>query len=469
MATPNTFSDKTGQIALTLLDENFEYIDTQFNSNQVKIGTSAGETNQANSGIAVGGSAGKTNQSANSIAIGFAAGEEDQGQQAVAIGAAAGQSNQGFGGVAIGSNVCWENQGQFAVAIGTDTGNINQGASAVAIGNLAGANNQGTKAIAIGENAGYSGQYPWSIAIGLDAGKTNQGQTFGEAVAIGRQAGETDQGDNGTAVGAYAGQTNQGLYATALGTSAGGSNQGDSAVAIGPSAGLFNQGDYSIAIGTNAGRTNQHANSIILNASGSSLDSPVVSSFTVKPIAELSQTASNILQYNPNTGEINYTPASIAGQVVHNVYTARTTYSVPTAGQTGTYIEVLDTSITPTRSTNKIRVEFNMSFEVHHDTILRLFRVINGVTSEVVRNNNGNYWSGFAYPGYDVDNGSTARTNHYIYIDSPNTTSAITYRLMIQSGGVGATTFYLNRPVGSAGAANYENAISQCILTEIPQ
>ena len=29
MAAPNTFSDKTGQIALTLLDENFEYIDTQ--------------------------------------------------------------------------------------------------------------------------------------------------------------------------------------------------------------------------------------------------------------------------------------------------------------------------------------------------------------------------------------------------------------------------------------------------------
>ena len=156
-------------------------------------------------------------------------------------------------------------------------------------------------------------------------------------------------------------------------------------------------------------------------------------------------------------------------QVVHKVYTGKTTYSVPTAGQTGTYIAALDTTITPTRSANKIRVEFNMSFEVHHDTVLRLFRVINGATTEVVRNGDGNYWSGFAYPGYDADNGSTPRTNHYIYIDSPNTTSAITYRLMIQSGGIGATTFYLNRPINSTGAANYENAISQCILTEIPQ
>ena len=154
-------------------------------------------------------------------------------------------------------------------------------------------------------------------------------------------------------------------------------------------------------------------------------------------------------------------------RVAHTVYTGKTTYAFATAGQTGTYIAVLDTTITPTKTSSKVRVEFNISFEVQHDTIFRLWRVISGVTTEVVRNSDGNYWSGFAYPGYDVDTNSTARTNHYIYIDSPNTTSAVTYRLMIQSGGVGATTFYLNRPVGALGQANYENAISQCMLTEV--
>lgn len=177
-----------------------------------------------------------------------------------------------------------------------------------------------------------------------------------------------------------------------------------------------------------------------------------------------------------NTGNAQITAGAIevdyisspSMQVVHKVYTGKTTYAFATAGQTGTYIAALDTTITPRRTSSKIRVEFNISFEVHHDTIFRLFRVIGGTTTEVQRNNDGNYWSGFAYPGYDVDNGSTARTNHYIYIDSPNTTSAVTYRMMIQSGGIGATTFYLNRAVGAAGQANYENAISQCILTEIP-
>ena len=168
------------------------------------------------------------------------------------------------------------------------------------------------------------------------------------------------------------------------------------------------------------------------------------------------------------TGTITGKLSSSSLQVIHKVYTGKTTYSVATAGQAGTYIAVLDTAITPTKTSSKVRVEFNISFEIHQDTIFRLFRVIGGTTTEVRRNDDGNYWSGFAYPGYDANNASTPRTNHYIYIDSPNTTSAVTYRMMIQSAGVAAQTFFLNRTISSAGAANYENAISQCILTEIP-
>lgn len=37
MAAPNTFSDKTGQIALTLLDENFEYVDTTLSTVQTTL------------------------------------------------------------------------------------------------------------------------------------------------------------------------------------------------------------------------------------------------------------------------------------------------------------------------------------------------------------------------------------------------------------------------------------------------
>ena len=40
MAAPNTFSDKTGQIALSLLDENFEYVDSSLTSLQSNLNSS---------------------------------------------------------------------------------------------------------------------------------------------------------------------------------------------------------------------------------------------------------------------------------------------------------------------------------------------------------------------------------------------------------------------------------------------
>lgn len=161
-------------------------------------------------------------------------------------------------------------------------------------------------------------------------------------------------------------------------------------------------------------------------------------------------------------------------QTVYTKYTSKATYAVPAyvaaadGSSNGTYIDVLQTTITPKISSSRIKIELNISFEVHQDTIFRLFRsTVAGGDVQIGKNDDNNRWSGFAYPGYDVDNASTPSTNHYIYIDSPDTTSAVTYRLMIQSTGVGATTFFLNRTVAALGQSIYENAISQVVLTEI--
>jgi len=160
-------------------------------------------------------------------------------------------------------------------------------------------------------------------------------------------------------------------------------------------------------------------------------------------------------------------PVPPTPKVAHAVYTGKTTYAIPTAGQAGTYVDVLDTTITPSATSSRIRIDFDITYEVANDTVWRLFRVINGVTTEVVRNDDGNYWSGFAVNMYDTNNSSTGVTNHFGYLDSPNTVLPVTYRIMIQSGGVAASTLFLNRTFASAGAANYENGISQCILTEV--
>ena len=163
------------------------------------------------------------------------------------------------------------------------------------------------------------------------------------------------------------------------------------------------------------------------------------------------------------------TPQVEPGSVVQTVYKrvdTRDTYAFATAGQLGTFIASLDTTITPKFANSLIHVQMCLTYEVQHDTVFILYR---DATQIGVNSLDANYWSGTWLPGYDVDSNSTARTNHFFYMDTPATTAATTYRLMIQSGGVGASTFFLNRTIASAGQGSYEVAISQVILQEIAQ
>jgi hypothetical protein len=170
------------------------------------------------------------------------------------------------------------------------------------------------------------------------------------------------------------------------------------------------------------------------------------------------------------TGNLN-APNTLT-QVIHKRVDTKVTYAVPAyvAGTTanGVFIALLDTTITPKFSTSKVLVNMCISFEVHNDTIFRLYRVVGGVSTEIGTNStDANRWSGIWHTGYDSNDASTPRTNTYFFYDTPNTANAVTYRLMCQSSGVGATTFFLNRTISSAGASGNEVAISQVLLQEI--
>jgi hypothetical protein len=157
-------------------------------------------------------------------------------------------------------------------------------------------------------------------------------------------------------------------------------------------------------------------------------------------------------------------------QMTYLRYDTKSTYSYTTAGTTGTVITDLNASITPRRTTSKILVTYCIAYEVHQDTIFQLYRNDGGANTKIGNNaTDSNYWSGIWMPSYDVDTSSTPRQATLMYLDSPSTTNTCTYQLMIQSAGVGAGTFYLNRAAGSAGAATYEVAISQVFLQEIGQ
>ena len=211
----------------------------------------------------------KANSNTNNLAIGTDAGETSQGTEATALGQAAGQTSQGT----------------YAVAVGSSAGQTSQGSSTVAIGRVAGNTSQGENAVAVGYLAGSTGQGANAIAIGYAAGQTGQGSN---AVAVGRLAGQTSQGNNATAVGNTAGRYNQRNFCIAIGHAAGVTSQSltddnSRSIAIGADAGFISQGIHSIAIGHFAGYNSQPNQSTVLNASGISVNG-VANGFSVRPV-----------------------------------------------------------------------------------------------------------------------------------------------------------------------------------------
>jgi hypothetical protein len=267
----------------------------------VAIGSYAGQTSQGNSAVAIGQSAGSTFQGDSAVAMGNNAGQSSQGSTAVAIGPDAGKTLQQGGAVAIGYQAGFDAQGTGTVAIGQYTGSFSQGAYAIAMGLQAGEQIQGENAVALGYGAGYNSQGTFATAMGYYAGSTNQGIS---AIAIGSEAGNISQGNSAVAIGTNAGQETQGLTAVAMGYYAGLTNQGTSAIAIGTEAGNISQGNSAVAIGAYAGQTSQHDNSIILNASGSALDSSTAGALYVNPIRNVTQT--NLLGYDATSKEVSY-------------------------------------------------------------------------------------------------------------------------------------------------------------------
>jgi hypothetical protein len=170
----------------------------------------------------------------------------------------------------------------------------------VAIGPGAGQTEQNTYTIAIGYQAGQIGQNTVALAVGYLAGQSGQSAS---AIAIGQQAGETNQGLRAVAIGRESGSNVQAQYGIAIGYKAGEDTQGDDAIAVGRGAGQNFQGTQAVAVGYLAGQTNQHDNTVVINASGSALNTEGTGRTYIKPL-RVATVASNVMTYDQTTGEV---------------------------------------------------------------------------------------------------------------------------------------------------------------------
>jgi len=168
-------------------------------------------------------------------------------------------------------------------------------------------------------------------------------------------------------------------------------------------------------------------------------------------------------------------------QVKQTVYTDNDvdiTVPAHSGGQTGNYVTItqLNCTITPTRSDSKILISgfvFGEPDASPHEHCFGYARTISGGSLTPICRGTGS-GSGILctsmmtqnYHGDDNDSTPTS-TSLPQFLDSPSTTSPITYHIQIGRSESGGTTFHLNTSCTANDYAYDENGISMLTLMEV--
>ena len=158
-------------------------------------------------------------------------------------------------------------------------------------------------------------------------------------------------------------------------------------------------------------------------------------------------------------------------QIVNTHVTA--TSSLSMNGNEFTNISIINTSITPSSTSSKILVSmYTMGEGTDNDSnfITRVEREISGGGSTRLGGVDSSSRLGcFQAVTEGHDSGNTSSTTTYIqfsnYLDSPNTTSACTYKLSIRNAS--NQTWYINRTKDDPDNASGERGHSFCTLMEV--
>ena len=147
--------------------------------------------------------------------------------------------------------------------------------------------------------------------------------------------------------------------------------------------------------------------------------------------------------------------------------TTTTTVSVTTGG---TYYDIpgLSVSITPTANTSKIMIWAQVDAGVNSDDLLA-FRLVRDSTAVGVATSASSRIAGSAgeFLGATMNNVATHWATPMQFLDSPATTSAITYKVQGTING-GSKTIYVNRSGNYGDSVNSYRAVSTITVMEIP-
>ena len=135
----------------------------------------------------------------------------------------------------------------------------------------------------------------------------------------------------------------------------------------------------------------------------------------------------------------------------------------------GTEITLLNQTITPRRSDSKLMIYWEIWGEVHWDGTIVIWKNGSIMSNGYNTVSGNNRWSGYSGFNYDPDFSTTPTRMPITFVDTPGTTSPLTYSLAYRSANADNRTFYLNRSVSSSGADNNEVGVSMGYIMEIAQ
>ena len=178
------------------------------------------------------------------------------------------------------------------------------------------------------------------------------------------------------------------------------------------------------------------------------------------------------------SGNLSFASSGASGKILQVVTTPdadRTTQgSISIASQGGTTdLTAFALSITPSAATSKIRISLHIGGEINYtDSImfLKLKRAISGgATTNIQGATVGSKTEVITSTNSSSSDYATTLNNLQFsgLIDSPNTTSAITYTPVIINIRNATHTFYYNRTVNNEDAYNRQHSVSWVTLEEV--
>jgi hypothetical protein len=135
-----------------------------------------------------------------------------------------------------------------------------------------------------------------------------------------------------------------------------------------------------------------------------------------------------------------------SGQIINKISQAVKTDTFTCTSKTFIDVTGLSVTLTPTSASSRFLIIFDIASGADDG--------VGGVASRMDRNGTAIYIgdtagtrpraSGFMYPG-DTAGGASAAGNTKVFLDSPATTSAVTYKVQIRTSSTASGAVYINR------------------------